>query len=156
MKHRAPWVLTALALLSLGGCVPMTFSREAAIDFDTYRHAAVQVSMHGLAVSYDDAGATAYLVSELQAGSGFETVSPGVSNAADLTLHVDVTVTQLVSSEGEGIDYEFASDARFTAVDRAGNLIDSGESFDSNEFVTEAVQDALDEVALHYLEPYRL
>jgi hypothetical protein len=156
MKQRACAVVSLAVLASLWGCVPMTFSREAALDFDTYRHAAVQVSMHGLAAAYDDASATVYLVSELQAGSGFETVSPGTNDAADLTLQVDVSVTQLVSSDGDQIEYEFASDVRFTAVDRAGNLVDSGETFDSNEFATEAVQDALDEVALHYLNPYRL
>ena len=156
MKRRVCSVLSLAAFVSLWGCVPMTFSREPALDFDTYRHAAVVVSMHGIAASYDDTSATVYLVSELQAGSGFETVSPGVSDAADLTLHVDVTLTQTVSADGDQIEYEFASDTRFTAVDRAGNLVDSGETFDSNEFATEAVQDALDEVALHYLKPYRL
>ena len=156
MKQRTCWGLSLMALVSLWGCVPMTFSREAPIDFEAYPHAAVQVSMHGLAASYDDASATVYLVVELQSGSGFQTVSPGVTDAADLMLNVDVTVTHLVSSDGNQIEYEFASDARFTAVDRAGNLVDSGETFDSNEFVTEAVQDALDEVALHYLKPYRL
>lgn len=156
MKQRACRVLLLAMLVSLGGCVPMTFSRDPAVDFETYRHAAVQVSMHGSAAAYDDASATVYLVSELQAGSGFETVSLGASDAADLVLHVDVTLTQTVSADEDEIEYEYASQTEFTAVDRAGNLIDSGETFDSNEFATEAVQDALDEVALHYLAPYRL
>lgn len=156
MKRRACVVVLSLWALLLQSCVPLTFSREAPIDFDVYRHVAVQVSLHGLASSYDDQSATVYLASELQADSGFDTVSIGDAASADLLLSVSVTMTELVDTSGDSPDYEYQADASFRAIDPNGTEIDSGYVSDSNEFPDEALEDALDEVTLHYLRPYRL
>ena len=116
----------------------------------------MQVSLHGLASSYDDQSATVYLASELQADSGFDTVSIGDAASADLLLSVSVTMTELVDTSGDSPDYEYQADASFRAIDPNGTEIDSGYVSDSNEFPDEALEDALDEVTLHYLRPYRL
>ena len=152
------WCVMLLVLVALlpQGCVPLTFSREAPIDFDVYRHVAVQVSVHGLGSYYDDQSATVYLASELQADSGFDTVSIGDTGSADLILSVSVTLTELVDTSGDNPDYEYQADASFRAVDPSGNEIDSGYVSDSSEHPGEALEDALDEVTLHYLRPYRL
>ena len=152
------WCVLLLGLVALlsQGCVPLTFSREAPIDFDAYRHVAVQVSVHGLGSSYDDQSATVYLASELQADSGFETVSIGDTASADLFLNVSVTLSELVDNSGDTPDYEYQADASFQAVDPSGNEVDSGYVSDTSEFASEAIEDALDELTLHYLRPYRL
>ena len=153
MNPRFRCGVALVLLVPLWGCVPLTFSREAAIDFEAYPHVAVQVSLHGKQASYIDVNPTDYLASQLRAGSGFETVSEGTNAAADLTLDVHVTVT----FEGS---WQFLGAARFTAVNRSGTLIDESEIRDRTYFIwegsTEATEDVLDEVALHYLDPYRL
>jgi len=156
MKRRGCAPLLVLLALLPSSCVPLTFSREAPIDFDVYRHVGVQVTVHGLASYYDDQGATVYLASELQKSSGFDTVSTGDTTAADLVLNVSVTLTELVDTSGDSPDYEYQADASFTAVDPSGTEIDIGYVSDSSELPSEALEDALDEVTLHYLRPYRL
>ena len=156
MKRSWRVLLLGLGALLSQGCVPLTFSREAPIDFDVYRHVTVQVSVHGLGSSYDDRSATVYLASELQADSGFETVSIGDTASADLFLNVSVTLAELVDNSGDTPDYEYQADAGFKAFDPSGNEIDSGYVSDTSEFASEAIEDTLDELTLHYLRPYRL
>lgn len=156
IMRRAWVVLLGAVAVSLTGCMPLTFSRDPAIDFEVYRHAAVQVSLRGLAALYDETRATAYLASELRELSGFETVSVGATEAADVLLFVSVHATEWVDYSGDVPDYEYPSNASFQAVDRNGIVIDSGRVSDTSESLGEAVEDALDEVTLHYLQPYRL
>jgi len=156
MKRGCCVMLLVLVALLFQGCVPLTFSREAPIDFEVYRHVAVQVSVHGLGSSYDGQSATVYLASELQADSGFDMVSIGATADADLILSVSVTLSELVDTSGDYPDYEYQADAAFRAVDPSGNEIDSGYVSDTSEFAGEAIEDTLDEVTLHYLRPYRL
>lgn len=156
MMRHVSGMLIVCAALSGTGCVPLTFSREPAIDFEAYRHAAVQVSLHGLAGFYDVTSATVYLASGLQEASGFETVSVGQSEAADVLLSVSVNVTEWVDFSGDYPNYEYDSTASFRAIDPNGFVIDTGQVSDSSESPGEAVEDALDEVVLHYLRPYRL
>ncbi|HEU5076315.1 MAG TPA: hypothetical protein VFU02_19110 [Polyangiaceae bacterium] len=156
MMRRVSRVLLACVAVSWSGCVPLTFSREPALDFEVYRHAAVQVSLHGLAGFYDVTSASVYLASGLEEASGFETVSVGDSEAADVLLSVSVNVTEWVDFSGDYPDYEYDSAASFKAIDRNGVVVDSGQVSDSSESPGEAVEDALDEVILHYLRPYRL
>jgi len=156
MKRSWCVVLLVLAVLLPQGCVPLTFSREAPIDFDVYRHVSVQVTLHGLASYYDDQSATVYLAAELQQDSGFDTVSIGDAASADVLLNVSVTVTELLDTSGDSPDYEYPADASFRALDPSGTEIDSGYVSDSSESPGEALEDVLDEVTLHYLRPYRL
>jgi len=153
MMRRGCCVL--LALWALSGCVPVTFSRDPALDFDVYRHAAVQVSLSGLGV-YDDSSATVYFAAQLDEQSGFERVSVGNTEAADVLLTVNLTVREVVDYSGDYPEYSYDSDASFRATDPNGVVVDSGHVSDSSESPGEAVEDALDEVTLHYLRPYRL
>jgi hypothetical protein len=155
-QRRLCAMLLAFGALASNGCVPLTFSREASLDFEVYRHAVVQVSLTGLASFYAEQSATAYLASELQEKSGFETVSVGTAEAADVLVSVSVSVTEWVDFSGDTPDYHYESDASFRATDPNGIVIDSGHVSDSSESPGEAVEDALDEVTLHYLRPYRL
>jgi hypothetical protein len=145
-----------LGLWALSGCVPITFSREPALDFEVYRHAAVQVSLSGFVDFYNDTSASVYFAAELDELSGFERVSVGNTEAADVLLTVSVTVREWVDYSGDYPEYSYDSDASFRATDPNGVVIDSGHVSDSSESPGEAVEDALDEVTLHYLRPYRL
>jgi len=156
MTRRFCAALLVFALGAASGCVPMTFSREPALDFGIYRHAAVHVSLSGSVGFYDPTSAAVYLAAELEEHSGFERVSVGNTEAADVLLSVQVRVSARVDYSGDYPEYSYRSEASFRATDPNGVVVDSGHVSDSSQSPGEAVQDALDEVTLHYLRPYRL
>ncbi len=137
-------------------CVPLTFSREEAVDFDVYRSVAVEVFVNGDAAYYGGQNATDYLVHELRSDSGFERVTGDVTETVDLILTVQVSSVEIVTYDSDTPELEYRAEARFRAVDQMGKLVDSGAVSDGSAFPDEAVEDALDEVSLHYLRPYRL
>ena len=145
-----------VALLTHSACVPLTFSHDAAIDFEKYKRARVVVSLSDEAVYYGAANATAYLIGELKAGSGFEVVVSDPSASVDLTLNVRLSMVEQVRTTDDGLDFDYESQALYSALDSSGDTIDSGRTADSSGFPSEAIEDALDEVALRYLRPYRL
>ena len=150
------WGAIAGGLVTLSGCVPLTFSHDPAIDFEVYRRVAVEVLVAGASGVAADASATSYLAGELDNGSGFELVTINPSVEVDLTLTVQVRVNEVVTVYDDTVDYEYHAVADFRAVDTEGGVVDSGTVDDTSEFAGEALEDALDEVALHYLRPYRL
>lgn len=156
MTRRALFAMLGCAWLGVSGCVPLTFSHDPAIDFDVYRRVAVQVTVAGTSGGYVDTSATGYLVGELEDGSGFELVTINPNVEVDLRLAVQVRVNEVVTVYDDTVDYEYHAVADYSAVDTIGGLVDSGSVDDTSEFPAEALEDALDEVALHYLRPYRL
>lgn len=138
------------------GCVPLTFSNDAAIDFAIYRRVAVEVFPSDLALYYGRQAATSYLADALRDGSGFEQVTTDTSEEVDLFLTVRVRAVEVITYEDDLPQVEYHGHASFTAVDAAGGRVDSGSVSDASQFLSEVVEDVLDEVALHYLKPYRL
>lgn len=136
---RIGWLAAALWLSS---CAPLTFSHEAAIDFDRFR--AVRVSATGPMGNPSE-----YLAAELRSVSGFTTVTTSPTEPVDLVLEVSVT------AEGNS-DGSYDSVATYVAKTPAGAVVDEGEEYDTSDTELEAVEDALDEVAAHYQRPYRL
>jgi hypothetical protein len=47
-------------------------------------------------------------------------------------------------------------DAAYLAITPDGTVVDRGTEADTSEFPDEVVEDVLDEIALHYIRPYRL
>lgn len=143
------WLNLALALGSVLGCAPLTFSEPAALDFASYRSVRVEV-----APSFTDpAYATQYLAGELERSSGFEHVTTAPAERVDLVLRVQVAVTSEVDSDGE-INYE--GEAEYVATTPRGVLVVQGSEDDTSASPTEVVEDALDEVALRFIRPFRL
>jgi hypothetical protein len=64
-------------------------------------------------------------------------------------LIVDVWVTQVDEDK-------FESSASYELIDSQRRLVDRGEVDDESVSAREAVEDVLDEVALHYHRPYRI
>lgn len=153
---RLAWGVIVSGLLGLSGCVPLTFSHDPAIDFDLYPRVLVEVAVAGASGNYIDTSATSYLAGELDHDSGFELVTINPNVEVDLKLTVQVRVNQIVTVYEDTVDYEYHAVADFSAVDTEGAEVDSGTVDDTSEFAGEALEDALDEVALHYLRPYRL
>ena len=145
-----------LLALTTMGCVPHTFSHEAAIDFDEYSSVGVEVSLVGAASGYDAPSASSYLAGELSESSGFSSVTTEPSDQVDLILSVQIGLTEFIDYTDSGPEYSYPADAHFRTVDLAGHLIDDGTVSALSDYPSEAVEDALDEVALHYIEPYRL
>ena len=156
MRRRT--VLEAIGLALVSGCVPMTFSRDAAIDFARYEKAGVDVRLGDLSSFFGPERASAYLASELARDSGFEEVTIDLGEEGiDLFLTVNVSLIEhLVEDEYGFLDFEYEAIARFVSQDPAGAVIDSGTRAEVNQFPDEAIEGALDEVALRYFRPYRL
>ena len=138
---------------SMIACAPLTLSNDGAIDFERYRSALVQGD-----------GAD-YLADELRSTSGFERVTTDVSVEVDLVIVVSVFVAPDVECEcDDGCECDcdctcethFDATASYAAMTPGGAVVDQGSETDTSGTEIEAVEDALDEVALHYFRPYRL
>jgi hypothetical protein len=140
-----------LVLWPAFACAPLTFSEPGALDFDRYRVARV---------AGDGAD---YLARELAETSGFEAVTTDRSAQVDLVIDVaayteeKTTCTCDCDCGGDcACESDYAATASFVASTPAGVVVDRGSVNDASESELEAVQDVLDEVALHFIRPYRL
>lgn len=143
-------ILALLAVSSAAGCAPLTFSEKSAIDFERYSSVSVAVTsnVNGPEV------ASGYLAQELRDHSGFESVTTAAGATADLRLEVRITTSPVTVSDS---DIEYDGRADYTAFDASNNaVIDSGSEDDTSETAWEAEEDVLDEVALHFIAPFRL
>jgi hypothetical protein len=141
----------AAASAAVSGCAPLTFSNPGAIDFERYRSVRVEPVVSPLG-----AYGTQYLVDELEAISGFETVESGRGTHADLVLEVVVRVVERTEIDSAGYaSVEYESRATFRARASTGEILDEGDFEDESGTAEEAVEDALDRVAHHFLRPYR-
>ena len=85
-------VRLALFCLVLNGCVPLTLSREAAIDFEAYKTIRVEVNIE----SFEQ-----YIVGELSDVSGFQNVTSNPNQDVDAVLYIDILDTDSDYSDGE-------------------------------------------------------
>jgi hypothetical protein len=139
-----------LACIPCAACVPMTLSNEAEIDFEAHRSVRVNVE-----APLQDA--STYLAGELRKSSGFQLVTTETSGAVDLLLTVTVQVDVDVTTDSNGdTDIDYRATGSFVATDPRGYVIVTGMEIDNSETPREAVEDVLDEVALHFLAPYRI
>ncbi len=135
----------------------MTFSKEEAIDFDRYRSVRVVVVAFAEAQLWGEAEAAHYLAGELEETSGFARVTTDPNEATDVVLEVRLSLRTHVSVDDDGDEsVEYDGEASFTTFDGAGRRVDGGSVSDSSLTANETLRDTLDEVALHYLAPYRL
>jgi hypothetical protein len=156
-----------LLLVALcAGCAPMTFSKDASIDFLAYPSVSFQ-----LGGPDGSERQSAYLQSELREHSGFRRVTQG-SVAAFEPASAQLTVELSVRSSGgddpllailtdddddddEETSYSASVGYRLNATD--GHVIDSGaESAENETTFNSAAESALDQLVFHYLRAYRL
>lgn len=139
-------------LVGLGGscgCEPLTYSREAVVDFARYRSIAAVVN--GGNQTY-----TSYLVQELDTVSGFEQVSSEPSKAdVHLSVALDVEINTWIDSDGN-VHVDYNGTASYVATDRDGVELLSGDTTDSSYSYGETAEDLLDEVAAQFMAPYRI
>lgn len=138
------------ALLLAAACAPLTYSEQGAVDFETYGSVRVSVT----STSFTDG--SEYLVNELEATSGFETVTldPAVPVDAVLDVSLNVIFAPTVDAEGNSVDqYEATTDYALTA---GTTHVDSGHTTGTAVNANDAAESALDGVATHYVAPYRL
>ena len=145
--------LVVLAFLagSALACAPLTFSDPGSIDFERYRSARVEGDWAD------------YLADELTETSGFEWVTTDPEVDVDLVISVSIFVAPEVECECEGgcecnctCNTEYDATASYVATNPAGNLVDQGSENDTSWTAGEAAEDVLDQIALHYIRPYRL
>ena len=133
-------------------CVPVTFSREAPIDFERYPSVLVTVTSSG-----DNVGDAAYLADQLRSVSGFALVSTDASASASLNLNVTVVADGGTTFNDDGtLSFEYRAEANFVASTPDGQVVDRGREVDTSQSFGESIEDVLDEVALHYFRPFRL
>jgi hypothetical protein len=165
MEHSMKLVRAALVVASAFGCAPLTFSEPGVIDFSRYRSALV---------TGDGAD---YLAAELKEISGFESITTDPASSVDLILNVAVSESEhtdcdceyecdydYYDEENEGYecvetctcDTDYEATGTFEAYGAGGQLVDSGVECDTSETRVEVIEDVLDEIAFHYIRPYRL
>jgi hypothetical protein len=135
--------------LGLSACAPLTFSEKGNIDFDRYRTVSVQVTESGTtgpSAAYSD-----YFATELRASSGFKLVT--TTHAASDDLWIDVEVN---STPSPGDDTRYDATAHYSATTPAGGGVTAGDKSDSGSTSEEATNDALQEVAVMFIAPFRL
>jgi len=147
-----------LGAAGVSGCVPMTFSRDAAVDFSVYRKVGVDVRLSSLAQFFGEDRASSYLASELSRDSGFEEVTVDLAlEDIDLFLTVNVSLIEYLVEDEYGFpDFEYEALAQFFAQDIEGVIVDDGSRAEVSRFPVSAIELVLDEVALKYFKPYRL
>jgi uncharacterized lipoprotein YmbA len=137
--------VSAVVALVLGACAPVTLENTGAVDFERYRTVWV-APLEGDGSPND----RDYLIDELRAASGFArvTTDPDETVAADLVVTLD---------EDRGVTAgDYTVYVRWELSEPDGTLIDRGSSDVTEEDAFEAVEEALDEVVVHYLRPYRI
>lgn len=144
--------LLLAAGMSTCACAPLTYSDPGAVDFGIYRSVRVRV-----ASSVDPTGAAYYLADELRAVSGFARVTVDPTQPVDTVLDVYVSTLPEAHASADGsLDSYYSGEATYRLFSAYGPSLDSGHTTDSSEFEWEAIEDVLDQVALHYIRPYRL
>ncbi len=140
-----------LLLILLGGCQPLTLSHEGVIDFQTYNKVYV-APLDANLPSY----AYGYLIDELREESGFAEVYTDPQERTAIRLDVYAEVHEDRGLLDDPDDYEWDATATFE-LSVGGRIIDQGEVSDtSGASPEEALEDVLDEIAHHYLAPYRI
>ena len=155
-RVKRPFFLLAILAAMLSACQPVTLSHEGRIDFVQYRSVYVEpIALSGDAVFPDlDSATQLYLVNELRAISGFKAVNGVDTLASDSILIVDLRVDAFDDFSRAEIEYRAVAD--FQLIRHSGGLIASGEVSSTNTDILEAQEDALDEIALYFLKPYRI
>lgn len=68
-----------------------------------------------------------------------------------------LAVQVAVSSDGDGDgEIEYEGEAEYVAATPLGVVVAQGSEDDTSSSATEVVEDTLDEVALHFIRPFRL
>lgn len=150
MTSRRFSAVFALVAASSSGCASLTFSEDAPIDFERYSSVSVAVATN---VTGPDV-ASEYLAKGLRELSGFESVTTAAGAVTDLRLEVRITTSPVDDLD---IDGEANGRADYTARDASTNsVVDSGSEDDISDTAWEVQEDVLDEVALHFIAPFRL
>jgi hypothetical protein len=144
--------LLLAAGLGAGACAPLTYADAGAVDFAALRSVRVHVTS-----PIDSVAATLYFADELREVSGFARVSVDSTVAVDAVLEVYVSTLPEAETRDDGsIDSYYSSQATYRLSTPADPRVDSGTTDDRSEYEWEAVEDALDQIAAHYIRPYRL
>jgi hypothetical protein len=133
--------------LTLFGCSDLTFSKAAVVDYERYS---------SLCVDASSAWETNYLINEMSNISGFSSVHGECLPLDQASLSVTTTTFAVEAGTPDDPDIEYKTTANFTLTAMHGTLLDSGDVSSQSETDEESVEDALDAVAYHYFEPYRL
>jgi hypothetical protein len=138
-------------------CEPITLSHEGEIDFTQYRSVYVEpISLSGDSVFPDlDTSTQLYLVQELRDIAGFTSVNSTIGARSDTTLVVDMTVNSRENFETGEITYE--AKTRYTLLENVtGRRLFEDTTSATDSDIVEAQEDALDDIALAFLRPYRI
>lgn len=145
----------SLAALLFCACVPVTVGNPGGIDFDRYRVAYIEsVALRGDV--YDALWVRDYFVAELRSESGFEEIVQRAEDDYDVSISLTVDVSYENTGTFDNPNWQYEAHASFTARDTSGAVVKSGFVTDESDWLDEAVEDAVDEVVLEFLRPYRV
>jgi hypothetical protein len=145
-------IALTLGCLSAWGCLPLTFSNPGVIDFDRYTSVLIMPPTGDAPDWTQD-----YLIDEMRSASGFKTVTGDNGAAVDALLTVALTVVLADNHPNTNeSDPHYECTAQFDLHEPGGSGIQHDSEDDTSDFENEAIEDTLDEVADHFLRPYRL
>ena len=140
-----------LVALFLSSCAPLTYSDPGAVDFEQYQAVLVNVSSTSFT-----GGGSPFLAAKLTEFSGFRSVTTDPMQPVDAVLNVNLEIDYTENEDSEGnVHPSYEATAKYTLV-ATGTPIDSGKTNASNSDPDEAVDSALEAVAVDYIKPYRL
>jgi hypothetical protein len=144
------WVGLLVALVV--GCTPLTISHEGVIDFEAYPTVFLEpILVDGRDLRLNDGTSLRdYLSDELDAESGFKRV---VRDPLDARVVLQVSLSASESRPDEAPEWDVSASFSLRAAE---GLLTQGEVSDDSKSLDEALTDTLDEIALHFLRPYRL
>lgn len=148
--------LFTLLALAIGGCAPLTFSHEGAIDFERYRVVYIQpVATDGdlLSTGYST-GLQDYLAAELAQNGGFTLITLDPTDPHDVVLVVRLFIDRDYDYDDD--DLEWDVEASWVLRTPAGQIVDDGRVNENAGTESEAAEEAMDAIAYRYLAPYRL
>lgn len=157
------WLLAAAAAAGLahGGCTAVTFSHEGVIDFAQFPTVYVQpivISGRGIFDGYSQ-GLQDDLAAELRERSGFAGVTAQPNGTYVTVLSVELYVDEDYDSgydEYDDDDDRFYVEAAWHLRTLEGDQIDGGSLDVEGDYIDSTTQEAIGEIAHHYLRPYRL
>lgn len=160
MARRWLLAVTAAAGLALGGCTAVTFSHEGVIDFAQFPSVYVQpivISGRGIFDGYSQ-GLQDDLARELRDRSGFAGVTVQPSGTYVTVLSVELYVDEDYDSDfdEDDTDDRFYVEAAWHLRTLEGDQIDGGSLSVEGDYIDSTTQEAIGEIAHHYLRPYRL
>jgi len=159
--HNYKKLFIIITLASLG-CTPLTLSNEPVIDFTKYASVYL-VPLDGADYTFPEFGdeeLDSYMLQEMIDHSGFTLITNDLDETVDTRLFVTIRIEEdletITSDDTTTTEFEYKATAVYELRSAADAIIDQGSEEYTSDLRRSAIRNALDEIVLRYLPPYRI